>query len=97
MTGAAVNPDDIRAGADRIAAQVVPTPTVRRADLPQLHCSDVYLKLETLQRTGSFKDPGALTVEIVRRHVDEVVQRDEPSLEQAGFETRRLSNSARLE
>ena len=56
----AVTIDDIRATAERLAGQVVATPTVRSAALSDLHGAEVYLKLETLQRTGSFKDRGAL-------------------------------------
>jgi threonine dehydratase len=52
--------DDIRATAARIAGQVVATPTVYSAALSDLHGAEIYLKLETLQRTGSFKDRGAL-------------------------------------
>jgi len=53
--------DDIRASAARIAGQVVATPTVYSAALSELYGAEIYLKLETLQRTGSFKDRGALT------------------------------------
>jgi threonine dehydratase len=52
--------DDIRATAARIAGQVVATPTVWSAALSNLYGAEIYLKLETLQRTGSFKDRGAL-------------------------------------
>ncbi|MEN8195041.1 MAG: threonine ammonia-lyase [Pseudomonadota bacterium] len=55
-----VSIDDIHATAARIAGQVVATPTVYSAALSDLHGVDIYLKLETLQRTGSFKDRGAL-------------------------------------
>lgn len=52
--------DDIRATAARIAGQIVATPTVYSAALSDLYGAEIYLKLETLQRTGSFKDRGAL-------------------------------------
>ncbi len=52
--------DDIRATAARIAGQVVVTPTVFAAALSDLYGAEIYLKLENLQRTGSFKDRGAL-------------------------------------
>lgn len=51
---------DIRATAARLAGQIVATPTVHSPALSDLHGAEVYLKLETLQRTGSFKDRGAL-------------------------------------
>lgn len=53
--------NDIQAAARRIADQIVHTPTVRCAALSDLHGAEIHLKLETLQRTGSFKDRGALT------------------------------------
>ncbi len=52
--------DDIRATAERLAGQIVATPTVRSAALSDRNGVEVYLKLESLQRTGSFKDRGAL-------------------------------------
>ena len=52
--------DDIRATAARIEGQVVATPTVYSAALSDLYGAEIFLKLETLQRTGSFKDRGAL-------------------------------------
>lgn len=55
-----VSIDDIRATAERLAGQIVATPTVRSAALSDLQGAEVYLKLESLQRTGSFKDRGAL-------------------------------------
>lgn len=55
-----VSIDDIRRAADLIARDVVRTPTIRSGPLSDLLDADVYLKLETLQRTGSFKDRGAL-------------------------------------
>ncbi|NKB57823.1 MAG: threonine ammonia-lyase [Alphaproteobacteria bacterium] len=51
---------DIRAAAALIEGQVVRTPIVRSGALSdQLGC-DIFIKLETLQHTGSFKDRGAL-------------------------------------
>jgi threonine dehydratase len=52
--------DEIRATAERIAGQIVATPTVRSAALSERTGAEVYLKLECLQRTGSFKERGAL-------------------------------------
>jgi len=51
--------DDIRSAAATIKESVVRTPTVRSGPLSDLLNADVYLKLETLQFTGSFKDRGA--------------------------------------
>jgi threonine dehydratase len=57
----AVTHDDVVAAAARIAGGVARTPTVQ---VPSLACrlglASLALKLETLQRTGSFKERGAL-------------------------------------
>lgn len=52
--------DSIRAAARTISGAVVRTPLVRSGPLSDLTGATVYLKLETLQYTGSFKDRGAL-------------------------------------
>lgn len=52
--------DDIRRAASILEGEVVRTPTVRSGLLSDELGADVFLKLETLQRTGSFKDRGAL-------------------------------------
>jgi threonine dehydratase len=52
--------DDIRAAADRIAGLVVRTPLIGSADLDARVGRRVLLKLETVQRTGSFKYRGAM-------------------------------------
>lgn len=52
--------DDINIAAAEIKGQIVRTPTVYSASLSELTGAEVFLKLETLQRTGSFKDRGAL-------------------------------------
>ena len=51
---------DIHRAADLIAGSVVRTPTIRSGPLSDLLGANIYLKLETMQRTGSFKDRGAL-------------------------------------
>ncbi|HZU91498.1 MAG TPA: threonine ammonia-lyase [Stellaceae bacterium] len=51
---------DIRRAAAAIAGAVVRTPTVPAPALSDLSGAEVYLKLETLQRTGAFKERGAL-------------------------------------
>ena len=55
-----VSMEDIRAAAAAVAGEVVRTPTVRSGPLSAALGADVHVKLETLQRTGSFKDRGAL-------------------------------------
>jgi len=51
--------EDVRAAAGRIADYVVRTPAVRAPALAERCGANVWLKLETRQRTGSFKDRGA--------------------------------------
>jgi threonine dehydratase len=51
--------DDIRAAADRIAGYVLRTPTLPSPGLSELLGAAVTLKLELLQRSGSFKIRGA--------------------------------------
>jgi threonine dehydratase len=54
-----VSVDDVRAAASRIAPHVVRTPTVVSSGMSALLGVPVTLKLELLQRTGSFKPRGA--------------------------------------
>src|SRR5207302_11244731 len=51
---------DIRRAEAAIAGPVMRTPTVRAAALSEMTGCEVFLKLETLQATGSFKERGAL-------------------------------------
>ncbi len=51
---------DILAAADRIRGRVVRTPLIRAEKLSALTGADIYLKLESLQFTGAFKERGAL-------------------------------------
>src|SRR5258708_39826154 len=59
---AAAAPDlaDIRRAAERLGDAVLRTPTVAAPALGAALGLEVALKLETLQRTGSFKERGAL-------------------------------------
>ena len=51
--------EDIRAAAERLRGQVIRTPLVPATRLSEVLGCELYLKLENLQRTGSFKDRGA--------------------------------------
>lgn len=52
--------ETVRAATQRIAGQVIVTPTVYSESLSQATGAKVYLKLEHLQHTGAFKARGAL-------------------------------------
>ena len=52
--------DDVRRAAQAIEGAGARTPMVRAAALSELAGCEVFLKLETLQATGSFKERGAL-------------------------------------
>ncbi len=56
----------IRQAADCIRAHVIDTPLLYSPDLSRMFGGDIYLKLENLQRTGSFKIRGA-TYKLIRR------------------------------
>src|SRR5260370_1248026 len=51
---------DIRRAQAAIAGAVAHTPTIRAAALSEMSGGEVFLKLETLHPTGSFKERGAL-------------------------------------
>lgn len=55
-----VTAEDIRAAARQIDGEVIRTPLVPAPRLGQTLGCELYLKLESLQYTGSFKDRGAL-------------------------------------
>jgi threonine dehydratase len=55
-----VSIDDIRGAAETIAGAVIRTPLVPAPRLSQQLGAEIFLKLENLQFTGSFKDRGAL-------------------------------------
>src|SRR5262245_59989752 len=59
-SGAMVGMQDIRAAAERIAGAVEHTPCLPSRTLSQLTGAEVFLKLENLQFTASFKERGAL-------------------------------------
>ncbi|MCB2098321.1 MAG: threonine ammonia-lyase [Parvularculaceae bacterium] len=53
-------PADVEAAAARIKGRVIRTPLVRAEKLSALTGADLWLKLESLQYTGAFKERGAL-------------------------------------
>src|SRR5690349_17866879 len=60
MNDLPVTIEAIHRAAAAIADAVVHTPVIRAASLSELAGAGLYLKLETLHRTGSFKERGAL-------------------------------------
>lgn len=54
-----LNYQDVVAAADRIAGKVLRTPTVYSNPISRLTGAEVWLKLDTLQVTGAFKERGA--------------------------------------
>jgi threonine dehydratase len=59
-TPLAISLDDVLAARERLRGQVYQTPFARSETLSRLTGQQVYLKLENLQMTGSFKERGAL-------------------------------------
>jgi threonine dehydratase len=53
--------DDIRRAEAAITGEIVRTPLIRAAALSEIAGCEVFLKLETQQATGSFKERGALS------------------------------------
>jgi threonine dehydratase len=60
-TPLAVTVDDIRAARVQIAGSILPTPLAHSNVLSEMAGCEVWLKLENLQFTASFKERGALT------------------------------------
>ncbi len=60
MNDLPVTIDDIRRADAAIRGEIVRTPLIRAAALSQIAGVEVFLKLETQQATGSFKERGAL-------------------------------------
>ena len=55
-----VSIDTIKAAADRIRPAIYESPLVHSKTLSRLTGNSIFLKLENLQMTGSFKERGAL-------------------------------------
>lgn len=61
MTGLPVTVEHVRDAAVAIAGAIARTPAISAAALSELAGVAIHLKLETMHRTGSFKERGALT------------------------------------
>ena len=62
--------EQIRGAVETLHGQVVRTPLVRAGRLSERLGCDLFLKLESLQHTGSFKDRGAY-IRLTRLSADE--------------------------
>ena len=60
MNVSEASPESVRAAAARIGGGIARTPTVRSRALSAALDADVFLKIETRQTTGSYKERGAL-------------------------------------
>ncbi len=54
--------DDIRAAADRIQKDILATPLISSPALSRMFGAEIHLKMESLQKTGSFKARGAMNL-----------------------------------
>ncbi len=62
-----VTPEDIREAASLIRSRIIRTPLVHSPTFSRRFGADIYLKLENLQKTGSFKIRGAVAKVLKRR------------------------------
>lgn len=63
--------DNVNAAYNRIRDDIYKTPIVRAKRLSrQISCNDIFLKLENIQSTGSFKIRGALNAVLLRKQKD---------------------------
>jgi len=67
MVASVIDLDDIHAARERIAGFVHRTPLIRSLTLSERAGTNVYLKLELFQKTGSFKPRGAFNQVLVLR------------------------------
>jgi threonine dehydratase len=91
---------DIRAAQAAIADAVAHTPTTRAAALSELAGCEVFLKLETLHPTGSFKERGALnkllSLDAARRHAGVVAMSAGNHAQGVAYHARRLGIPATI-
>ena len=62
MPAAPVTLDDVKDSHDRIRAHIHRTPLLHTATLSEMTSTDLWLKAENLQKTGSFKSRGSINV-----------------------------------
>jgi threonine dehydratase len=90
----------VRRAAAAIAGAVARTPTIAAPALSELADAEVYLKLETLHRTGSFKERGALnkllTLDAARRRAGVVAMSAGNHAQGVAYHARRLGIPATI-
>ena len=100
MSALAVSIEDVRRAAEAIKGAVPKSPTLRAAALSDLTGCEVFLKLESLQPTGSFKERGALnkllTLDTVRRKTGVVAMSAGNHAQGVAYHARRLGIPATI-
>src|ERR1700752_3443225 len=100
MSNLPVTIESIRAAALAIDRAIAPTPTILAAAISELIGAEIYLKLETLHRTGSFKERGALakllTLDTSARHAGVVAMSAGNHAQGVAYHARRLGIPATI-
>jgi threonine dehydratase len=100
MSGLPVAIEDVRRAAAAIAGAVARTPTVAAPALSELVGAEIHLKLETLHRTGAFKERGALnkllTLDPARRKAGVVAMSAGNHAQGVAYHARRLGIPATI-
>jgi threonine dehydratase len=95
-----VTSDDVRRAERAIAGEIVRTPLIRAAALSEIAGCEIFLKLETTQATGSFKERGALnklmTLDAAERHAGVVAMSAGNHAQGVAFHARRLGIPATI-
>src|SRR3954463_4043678 len=92
--------EDVRRAEKAIAGAVSPTPAIRAAALSDLTGCEVFLKLEILHPTGSFKERGALnkllTLDEAQRRAGVIAMSAGNHAQGVAFHARRLGIPATI-
>src|SRR3954470_9959845 len=92
--------DDVRRAEAAITGEIVRTPLIPFAALSEITGIEVFLKLETMQATGSFKERGALnklmTLDAAERRVGVVAMSAGNHAQGVAFHARRLGIPATI-
>jgi len=100
MNALPVTVDDVRRAAEAIKGAVARTPTIAVPALSELTGAEIHLKLETLHRTGAFKERGALnkllTLDAAERRAGVVAMSAGNHAQGVAFHARRLGIPATI-